>query len=105
MLELAPDDQRRQELGDDVPDGLRRLTAVVRMPLGDRFAPPLVPVAFHPRQDEFAVVRAAETRLEKVNERQTAQEQFQSINSHRVSSRVVRTCNILAPRGLSLSGC
>ena len=74
--------------GDDVPDGFGGLTAVVRMALGNRFAPPFVPVALHPRQDEVAVVGAAEARLEKVDERQAAQEQFQSVDSHRVSRRV-----------------
>ena len=87
VLELAADHERRQELGHDVPHRLGGLAAVVGVRFGDGLAPALVSLALHARQHEGAVVGAAEARLEEVHEGQAAQEQFQSIDSHRVSRR------------------
>ena len=82
MGECAPDDQRRQKLGDDVPDGLGGLAAVVRIGVGDRLAPAIDAVAAQAHEDERAVVGSAEARLEEAHERQAKQSNFQAVDCH-----------------------
>ena len=80
VLEALADHERRQETGNDVPHGFGRFAAVVGIGFGDRFGPSLVSIALNPDQDERAVVGTAETRLEKMDERQAAQEELDTID-------------------------
>ena len=80
MREALSDDERRDEAGDDVPDGLGGFAAVVRIRFGDRLAPALVPcaleLALDADQHEGAIVRTPEARFEEMHQRQAAEEQL-----------------------------
>jgi hypothetical protein len=73
---------RREKPGDDVPSGFGRFTTVVGVGFGDRFAPPLVSVAFDAGQQKRAIVAATETGFEETDERKAAQPQVEPIDSH-----------------------
>ena len=76
------EDQRRDELADDVPGRLGGLAAVVRVVLGDALAPAHVPAAFHFHEQEEAVVRAPEAGLEMADQRQAEEAKLEAFYAH-----------------------
>src|SRR4029450_3846580 len=82
MIEALADDERRDEAGDDVPDRLGRLAAVIRIGLGDGLAPTFLPVTFDANEYERPIVRTPETRFEEVHQRKAAEEQLDLLDLH-----------------------
>src|SRR3989454_2070029 len=73
---------RRDEVRDDVPRGLVRLGAVVRILLGDALAVAGCTAAVDAHEDEVFVVDAAEAGLEEMDERELQQTQLQAFDLH-----------------------
>src|SRR5262249_32421927 len=84
VRERRADHARRDEVPDDVPAGVVRLGAVVRILIRDAFAEPARAVAVHAHQDEVLVFDAAEAGLEEMYERELQESQLESIYLHRL---------------------
>src|SRR4029434_5639649 len=82
MLELDAEDARRDELGDDVPDGVVGFRAVVRILFGDAFAVAADAVAVDAHEDAMLVVDASEAGLEEMYERKLQQAQLEAVDLH-----------------------
>ena len=78
VRELGAEHARRDEVRDDVPDGVVGFGAVVRILLGDALAVAGRAVAVDAHEDEVLVVDAAEAGLEEVDERELQQAQLQT---------------------------
>ena len=97
MRELDAHDQWRDKLGDDVPRRLGGLAAVVRIVLGDAFAPARLTATLDAHEQEAPVVRTAEAGLEMPDQRQAKQSNLEAFNAHR-TVRVRSTTAIVSRR-------
>ena len=80
MIELASQNDRRDELCNDVPRRARRLGAVVRIRVGNALADSDRPTVFDGDEDELAIDGPPEARLEVSNERQVQQTQLDAFD-------------------------
>ena len=70
MFEPASQQDRRDELGDDVPRRPGRFGAVIRIRIGDAFTDACRPAVFDGDQNELPIGGSPEARFEVPNERQ-----------------------------------
>src|SRR6185295_8942595 len=82
MREGDTEHARRDEVRDNVPHGVVRLGAVVRIQLRDAFAVTGCTVVVDAHKDEVFFVDATETGLEEFDEREPEQTQLETFDPH-----------------------
>ena len=82
MRQFDAEHARRDEVGDDVPGGLVRLGAVIRIAVGHALAEAARAVFVGAHQHEALAVGAAEARFKRANERKLDEPQLEPIDLH-----------------------
>jgi hypothetical protein len=82
MIEGEAQHAGREELGDDVPAGLVRFCAVIRVVFGDTLAERDLTLAGERDEKKFLLIDTAKARFEEVDEREAEHAKLQSLDAH-----------------------
>ena len=83
VFEVTPENDRRSELRDDRPRGLRGFGTVEGIRVGDAFANTGRAFTVHADEEERSLVDPPEARFEKPDQRQAHEPQLEPLDSHR----------------------
>src|SRR5262249_31827394 len=83
MLEVTTENQRGDEVGDDMPRGVVGLGAVVRIRVGHAFTESRRAVLVDRHEQERSIVYAAEARFEETDQREPEKTQLDAFDPHR----------------------